>query len=179
MGVGGLRQQPEVPLPLGVQRHGLGGEQAPRRGDHPRVDPQTSRQRGRSIAGAAHPAPQVGLARLHLRRPGRRPGGAPQAQWKHPCPNPGACPRLAPAGLSKRLRPGQHLGAVHRRHPARSGIHLGARRGGGHLGVDPGGSPRMEGRGRGRGGRLVTTWKGESTAWDARNNPISLPGRRD
>ena len=26
---------------------------------------------------------------------------------------------------------------------------------------------------------LVTTWKGESTAWDARNNPISLPGRRD
>ena len=26
---------------------------------------------------------------------------------------------------------------------------------------------------------LVTTWKGESTAWDARNNPISLPGRHD
>ena len=26
---------------------------------------------------------------------------------------------------------------------------------------------------------LVTTWKGESTGWDARNNPISLPGRRD
>lgn len=26
---------------------------------------------------------------------------------------------------------------------------------------------------------LITTWKGESTAWDARNNPISLPGRPD
>ena len=26
---------------------------------------------------------------------------------------------------------------------------------------------------------LVTTWQGESTAWDARNNPISLPRRRD
>ena len=26
---------------------------------------------------------------------------------------------------------------------------------------------------------LVTTWKGVSTAWDARNNPISLPIRRD
>ena len=26
---------------------------------------------------------------------------------------------------------------------------------------------------------LVTTWHGESTVWDARNNPISLPRRRD
>ena len=26
---------------------------------------------------------------------------------------------------------------------------------------------------------LVTTWQGESMAWDARNNPISLPERRD
>ena len=26
---------------------------------------------------------------------------------------------------------------------------------------------------------LVTTWQGESTVWDARNNPISLPRRRD
>ena len=69
MGVGGLRQQPEVPVPLGLERDGVGGKQTTRRGDHPWVDPQAGRRRGRSIARKAHPAPQARVPRLHLCRP--------------------------------------------------------------------------------------------------------------